>query len=101
MKVKAAFIFVAPETNPEEHFSVIDTPVIELTTIGVSNYEQAVDVAKALVDKGVQCLELCAGFGHEGVAAISSAVKGKASVGVVRFDSHPGFEYKSGDVLFK
>lgn len=37
-------------------------------------------------------MELCAGFGNEGLAIISKAVEGKASVGAVRFDFHPGFQ---------
>lgn len=101
MKVKAAFLFIAPETAPELHNSVIETPVLQLRTVGVSNYEQAVQVAGKLAEDGVKCIELCAGFGNEGVAAVSNAVKGKAAVGVVRFDNHPGFDFKSGDNLFK
>ena len=33
-------------------------------------------------------------------AAVKRAVSGKAAVGVVRFDTHPGLEFKSGDDLF-
>ncbi|WP_367302944.1 MULTISPECIES: DUF6506 family protein [Clostridium] len=43
----------------------------------------------------------CAAFGNEGIALISKAVRGKASVGAVKFDHHPGFDFKSGDELFK
>lgn len=100
MKVKAAFIFVAPETEKEVHRAVIETPALVLTIVGVKNYEEGVNVAKELVDAGVGAVELCAGFGNEGTAMISKAVKGKASVGAVKFDHHPGFDFKSGDVLF-
>lgn len=41
-----------------------------------------------------------AGFGNEGIARISKAVKGMANVGAVKFDLHPGFDFKSGDELF-
>ena len=100
MKVKAAFIFVAPETDYKIHRSVVDTPVVNLSVVGVKNYSEAVTVAKELADSGVQAIELCAGFGNEGTAMVSRAVKGKASVGAVKFDHHPGFEFKSGDDLF-
>lgn len=70
MKVNAAFIFVAPE------------------------------VAKELAGSGVKALELCAGFGNEGIATVTKAVKGKASVGAVKIDFHPGFDFMSGDDLF-
>jgi hypothetical protein len=53
------------------------------------------------VAQGVAAIELCAGFGHEGVAAVQRAVGPDIAVGVVRFDLHPGFEHRSGDVLFQ
>lgn len=101
MKVNAAFIFVAPEADPKTHRTIVDTPVVSLTVVGVKNYDEAKVVAVELVEQGVKALELCAGFGNEGVAMISKAVEGKASVGAVRFDFHPGFDFKSGDELFK
>ena len=101
MKVNAAFIFVAPEVDYKTHRSVIDTPVVNLTIVGVKNYSDAEIVAIELVSQGVKAIELCAGFGNEGIALVSKAVKGKASVGAVKFDHHPGFDFKSGDELFQ
>lgn len=101
MAFKAAFIFIAPETDSTIHKAVINAPVVQLHTIGVKNYQEAVTVAKDLVAQGVEAIELCAGFGVEGVAKIKNAVQGRAVVGVVRFDSHPGFDHKSGDDLFQ
>jgi len=100
MTLKAAFIFVAPEANPEKHRSIIQTPAVELTTVGVKNYSDAVSEAKALVDNGVVAIELCGGFGAEGTALVKKAVGSKAAVGAVRFDNHPGLGGKSGDDLF-
>ncbi len=100
-KLKAAFMFVAPDANPSEHRATISTPaVVELIVIGVKGYQQAIEVSQELVDQGVQAIELCAGFGQIGVAKIAEAVGGKAAIGVVRFDRHPGLEFKSGDELF-
>lgn len=101
MKVNAAFIFVAPETDKEIHKAVIETPALILNVIGVKNYTEGVAVAKEMANAGVKAIELCAGFGNEGIAMISKAVKGKASVGAVKFDHHPGFDFKSGDELFQ
>lgn len=101
MKPNAAFLFVAPQTNPEQHHSFIETPSIILTTVGVSTYEEAVKKAKELVNEGTIAIELCAGFGVEGAAMVKKAVEGKAVVGVVRFDHHPAFNFKSGDEMFK
>ena len=101
MALKAAFLFVAPEADPVKHRSVLHTPVIELTTVGVKNYTEATKVATELVQSGVGAIELCGGFGTEGVALVKHAVAGKAVVGVVRFDNHPGLEFKSGDDIFR
>ena len=76
MKVNAAFIFIAPEVDYKT-------------------------VAQELVEQGVKAIELCAGFGNEGIARICKATKGMASVGAVKFDYHPGFDFKSGDELFQ
>lgn len=101
MKLRAAFIFVAPEANSKIHRSTIDTPVVELISVGVQDYAAAEILAKELVSEGVAAIELCGGFGSEGVARISKAVGDKAAVGVVRFENHPGLEFKSGDSIFQ
>ena len=100
MSVKAAFIFVAPENDFKKHRTVIDSPVVQLSVVGVKNYEEAQHVAVQLVEDGVTAIELCAGFGTEGVALVSKAVGDKAIVGVVRFDLHPAFHHQSGDKIF-
>ena len=100
MNTKAAFIFVAPEADPQKHCAVIESPVIELSVVGVKNYQEAEEAAQKLVADGVTAIELCAGFGSEGTARIARAVKGKAVVGAVRFDLHPAFDHQSGDELF-
>ena len=53
-----------------------------------------------LVAEGVAAIELCGGFGHVGTSRVVQAVEGKAAVGVVRFDCHPGLDGKSGDTIF-
>ena len=100
MALKAAFVFVAPDVDPEVHRQTVVTPQVELTAVAVNNYIEAVEVCKGLVAEGFVAIELCGGFGHAGTAQVAEAVGGKAAVGVVRFDNHPGLEFKSGDVLF-
>lgn len=73
---------------------------MNLGVIGVKNYSEAAEVAKELANQGVKAIELCGGFGNEGTAIVSKAVKGKASVGCVKFDHHPGLDFKSGDEMF-
>lgn len=100
MSTKAAFIYIAPENDYKKHQAVIDSPVVELTVVGVKDYDEAEQVAIGLVNSGITAIELCAGFGNEGTARISKAVGDRALVGVVRFDLHPAFNHQSGDKLF-
>jgi hypothetical protein len=100
MALKAAFIFVAPDVDPAVHRAQVTTPAVELTVVAAQNYAQAEQVAQNLVAAGIVAIELCGGFGNEGAARIAKAVQGKAAVGVVRFDCHPGLGGKSGDELF-
>lgn len=101
MALKAAFIFLAPQVNPKVHCQTVVTPEVELTAVAVNNYAEAVQVCKDLAAQGIAAFELCGGFGNIGAGMIAEALQGKAAVGVVRFDGHPGLGGKSGDELFK
>ena len=98
-QLKAVFIALVPDSDPAKHRSVIATEAVELCSVLVRDLEQAVAVAKQLVDQGYGYIELCGGFGHRGTAKVADAVAGRAVVGVVRFDIHPAFG-KSGDEMF-
>jgi len=98
--LKAAFIFVAPDVDPHRHRKTVETPQVDLTVVAVRDYDEAVAVCQALVEEGIVAFELCGGFGHVGTARIAEAVGDRAAVGVVRFDLHPGLDFKSGDELF-
>jgi hypothetical protein len=100
MALKAAFIFLAAGAKPDEHRCVIRTPQVDLVVAGVADYRQAELVARSLVDEGTVAIELCGGFGFAGTARIVAAVGGRAAVGAVRFDGHPGLGGKSGDQVF-
>lgn len=101
MVMKAAFIFVAPQGNPIQHQAIVNTPEVELAVFATDNYANAAKLAKQLVDEqGIVAIELCGGFGSAGVAEVSHAVAGRAAVGVVRFDHHPGLDHRSGDAFF-
>jgi len=100
MNLKAAFIFLADGANSATARQVVSTPSVDVTVVGAANYADAEEVAKGLVADGVAAIELCGGFGIAGTARITKAVDGKAAVGVVRFDGHPGLGGKSGDVVF-
>ncbi|MCD6188605.1 MAG: hypothetical protein J7J97_00185 [Thermococcus sp.] len=69
-KLRAAFIFLAPEADPKKHRAVVETPAVELHVVGVKNYEEACKIAKELVNDGIGAIELCGGFGHKGAAKV-------------------------------
>ena len=96
---KCGFIYVAPALDPDKARAFIPGDEIEMTVVGCSNYEQAVQVAKDMVASGITAVELCAGFGFEGTAMIKKAIPGIA-VGSVKFDFHPAFDFKTGDDVF-
>ena len=100
MALKAAFMFLAPGAEAKKHRSLVSTPEVELVVVGVADYSAAENIAVELVAEGVAAIELCGGFGHVGTSRVVQAVEGKAAVGVVRFDCHPGLEGKSGDTIF-
>lgn len=100
MALKAAFIFLAGGANPAEHRAIVRTPQVDLTVVGVADYGQAEAVTRSLVAEGVAAIELCGGFGFAGTARVVEAAAGKAAIGAVRFDGHPGLDGKSGDRVF-
>jgi hypothetical protein len=86
---KSAFIIMAPDGDPNKHRATVKTERAELTAVFIemTNFDQAVEVAKDLVQKhGVQSIYLCAGFTHQAVARIAAAVAGRAAVQIGRGD---------------
>ena len=87
MKFECAFIYVAPGCNPAKERAVVEGDSINMNVIGCATYAEAEEIAKEMVAKGCTAIELCAGFGNEGM-------------GAVKFDFHPGLGFKSGDEMF-
>ena len=102
MSFKAGMVIMAPEVDPEKHRASIKTSRFELTTVlvGLSNFEQAVNVCKDLVqNEGIQSLTLCPGFPHEAVAKIANAVGDGVPINVARGDVPSVM--KTGEILQK
>lgn len=100
MKRTLAFMFINPSADYKTTKGTVETENVNIITIGVKSYEEACIAAKELVAEGVKALELCGGFGHVGVSKVTEAIEGKIPVGVVRFDTHPGYDGESGDQRF-
>lgn len=79
--MKWAFIYTLdePASGPR-----IDT-LGSLICIGVPSVSDAPNLARQLIEDGVELIELCGGFGGAGLAAIVSAVQGRVPVGAVFF----------------
>ena len=95
-----AFIYIAPGLDPLKQNAVIPSEDVPMYVVGCSSYDQAEIVAAALARKGCQCIDLCPGFGVEGVARIKRAAGPDVKVGVVRYDTVPAFGNRSGDEMF-
>ena len=100
MKFECAFIYVAPGCSADKDCAVIEGDEINMNVTGCATYAEAEEVAKAMVAKGCTAIELCAGFGYDGIARIKKAVGPGIWVGAVKFDCHPAFDFKSGDDMF-
>ena len=98
--LQAAFIFIAPGADPGKDRATVTTPSVCLTSIGVSSYEQGALAAREMAEAGCAAIELCGGFGIRGTYLVEQAVGGRARIGAVRFDLHPGLDNRSGDELF-
>ncbi|WP_420939735.1 DUF6506 family protein [Aeromonas veronii] len=98
---KAAFIFVAPAADSTQHISWVKTEKVHVKTIAVPDYQRGCELLDELYREGIRAVELCAGFGHLGVAKIVKAAAGRMHIGVVRFDHHPCLDHASGDSLFQ
>ena len=99
MKFECAFIYVAEGCVPAKDRACIEG-AINMNVVGCSNYAQAEEAAKEMVAKGCTAVELCAGFGNEGIARIQRAVCPNVAVGAVKFGFHPAFGFKTGDEMF-
>lgn len=99
MKFECAFIYVAAGCDPTKERARIEG-AINMNVVGCADYAQAEQVAKEMVAAGCTAIELCAGFGNEGIARIQRAVGPEIAVGAVKFGFHPAFGFKTGDEMF-
>jgi Family of unknown function (DUF6506) len=80
-----AFIYVAPDTDPETDRVVIDRGGIRNVLVPVPEPSASPDIAVQLVDEGATLIELCGVHGLPWAAKVIEAVGDRAPVGVVTF----------------
>jgi hypothetical protein len=79
------FIVTGAGLDPAQHRVVMSSGAFEMIAVGVTRAEQGVAVARALVDEGIELLELCGGFGPTWTARILEAIDHRVPVGSVAY----------------
>ncbi|MFX0578429.1 DUF6506 family protein [Nocardia nepalensis] len=77
-------MYTAAGSDPSRE-TVVETPACRSVFVGVDRPEQAIAVARRLVDSGAQLIELCGGFGPLWTARVIEAVPGVVLVGAVAY----------------
>ncbi|UNO42208.1 DUF6506 family protein [Streptomyces sp. MST-110588] len=79
------FLYTATGSPAGGHVSVVDTGKCRCVFVGVENPEEGIEIARRLVDEGVQLIELCGGFGPVWAGRIVEAIDGAVPVGAVGY----------------
>ena len=82
---KFGFIVTGKGLDPQRNRMQMRSELFEMIAVGVATAEAGVPVACALVEEGVQLLELCGGFGPVWTAKIIEAIGGRVPVGSVAY----------------
>ena len=90
-KLRIGFLLITAHADPAKDCTLIENTDATILFFCVNSYTQAEQYAKALASIGCDTIELCPGFGNEGVGRIQKAVGPYIPVGVVRFDIFPPY----------
>ena len=87
MPFTEAFIAIVPDADAGRDRTVLETGLYKLVVAFVPDEAQAAEVSRTLVQEdGVQSINLCPGFAHDGVARMAEAVGASVAVSVSRGD---------------
>ena len=79
--MKFAYLIMDKIFDSKKDRAIIHNGVSQI--IGVSDIEEACQIAKELQIEGIDCIELCGGFREEGARKIIEATDNKVAVGFV------------------
>jgi hypothetical protein len=85
MLEKFAFIVKAPGYSAEKHSTELSSDQFSTRIVGVAHLDEAIMMARKLIDEGVQLIELCGGFSQSDRAALLDQTNHKIPVGVVMY----------------
>lgn len=82
-----AYIFLSPGFDPHKQQATIESSQTRMKAIGIDfqQKEKVIEIAKQLVQEGVQMIELCGGFGPLWAAKVSEAIHHAIPVGIVMY----------------
>ena len=87
MSLNEAYLILVPNVDPNVDRSTIIKDNYKCITILINNADQALDVAKELVEsENIHAFILCPGFSNSSVGVISNALGENISVNVARGD---------------
>ncbi len=84
---KWVYFYLSPGFSPELNTTTSHSDQCEFIAVGMdfADKEDVVDQARLWIDRGVQMIELCGGFGPMWIARISKAIASKVPVGSVAY----------------
>jgi len=82
---KFGFIVTGAKLSPLENRMEMKSPAFTMIAVGVERPEEGIEVAREMVEQGVQLIELCGGFGPLWTAKIIDSIGRKVPVGSVGY----------------
>lgn len=87
MSLNEVYLILVPDVDPKLDRSIIKKDNYKCITVLVNNEDEALNVAKELVEsEDIHAFILCPGFSNSAVGIISSALGENISVNVARGD---------------
>ncbi len=93
------FIVKAENYDGNTDSTTLNTTGFSTQVIGVSSNDEAIVVARKMIEQGIQVIELCGGFGLESAQYISRSLNTDVPIGYVTF--HDNEQLKLDKMLSK
>ncbi|MDQ3757089.1 MAG: DUF6506 family protein [Actinomycetota bacterium] len=81
--VKWGFVYTLGDVAAPPRRDVLGSDACQLICVGIPTPEGAAEAARALLEEGVELIELCGAFAAPGLASVLAQVEGQVPVGAV------------------